>query len=125
MLMDPRRGKKERSLFEKACEAIKTEIADVALKNTDGWTNPSNVLIKFDRIKSKRHNEDIGTLLVFVSARTPIGDKTSRSVSFPRPVCSRLSSPRPLSRHTNYFSEIPSMHLFKFSCRSRNISPVS
>ncbi|KAJ3481277.1 hypothetical protein NLI96_g7765 [Meripilus lineatus] len=66
MMVDPRRGKKEKPLFEKAYEAIKTESADVALKNTDDWTVVPNDPVKFDESPAKRHHENIGTLVVFV-----------------------------------------------------------
>ena len=69
MLMEPRRCKKEKPLFEKAREAIKAESADVALKNTGGLTVSPNGTTKFDNSVAKHHN-NIGTLLIFVSAQT-------------------------------------------------------
>ncbi|KAJ3481274.1 hypothetical protein NLI96_g7769 [Meripilus lineatus] len=64
MLMESRLGEKK---SKKGREAMEPNFADVASKNTDGWTNASNVFAKFDGTKPKRHNENFVTLLVFTS----------------------------------------------------------
>lgn len=86
--MESRLGEKK---SKKGREAMEPNFADVASKNTDGWTNASNVFAKFDGTKPKRHNENFVTLLVFVSARAPIDDQTRHSESFFSFVYFRLS----------------------------------
>ncbi|KAJ3475253.1 hypothetical protein NLI96_g11956 [Meripilus lineatus] len=116
MLVDPRRGKKEKPLFEKAYEAIKTEAADVALKNTDDWTVVSNDLVKSDESPAKHHNESIGTLVVFVGLFSAI------------PTALVIKACKPLQQDSvdssvQILQQI-SQHLTSFTVNSSSIAPT-
>lgn len=70
-----RKGEWEKPQFDKALEAIKTVSTDVTLKNTGGLTVAPNGTVKFDKSAAKHHN-NICVLLIFVSTRHLIGDKS-------------------------------------------------
>ena len=111
--------------FEQECEQLEVGHPSLSMKNTSGWADVSTTLHNFDEDKVKSNNENIDTLLVFVSTGPSHSIlKTHLNRTIRRLACSLLSSPHSLSRHASCCSRTQPKLPSKYFCKSPSSSLV-